>query len=283
VPACARLALDYDASLASVGYAAPRLLGAALARAIPGASHDDSALAAGASSAESSVSSLGLAVDLGCGTGLAGRLAKSHARRLIGVDLSGRMLELAAARGANQGAADTNTAGNAPAPRKPFGPHAVPTSALAALGVGLGRGAYSSSSGGLGGLGGGGGGGGGVGGLVHGVSEAAVLGPRMVRGRHYDEVALADGGDALDALEEHSVDLVLAADVRLIGAKKKMGHERAVTRVSGVLRSDSVGRSLWSPDYAPRNLCLAPRVCLACALRARPAACLPRCSASLAT
>jgi predicted TPR repeat methyltransferase len=39
----------------------------------------------------------GHALDLGCGTGLVGRLLRPHARRLTGVDLSANMLEKAAA------------------------------------------------------------------------------------------------------------------------------------------------------------------------------------------
>jgi predicted TPR repeat methyltransferase len=41
----------------------------------------------------------GLALDLGCGTGLCGPLIKPLAERLVGIDLSGRMIEQAFARG----------------------------------------------------------------------------------------------------------------------------------------------------------------------------------------
>ena len=49
-------------------------------------------------SAIGDVSNLGI-VDLGCGTGLAGAALKEHAGRLVGIDLSPEMLELAQGRG----------------------------------------------------------------------------------------------------------------------------------------------------------------------------------------
>jgi predicted TPR repeat methyltransferase len=74
-------AASFDAKLAMLSYRAPQLVAAMLA---------DAGVPADA----------GLDVlDAGCGTGLCGPLLKPYARRLVGVDLSGRMLEAAKPRG----------------------------------------------------------------------------------------------------------------------------------------------------------------------------------------
>jgi predicted TPR repeat methyltransferase len=65
----------------TLAYQAPELLRAAVARVVGTALHDLDVL------------------DLGCGTGLAGELFRPVARRLDGVDLSEKMLAVAAARG----------------------------------------------------------------------------------------------------------------------------------------------------------------------------------------
>ena len=67
-------AASFDAKLASLSYRAPQVVAAALA--------DAGAPATG----ELDV------LDAGCGTGLCGPLLRPYARRLVGVDLSGRML-----------------------------------------------------------------------------------------------------------------------------------------------------------------------------------------------
>jgi predicted TPR repeat methyltransferase len=75
-----RMAPTFDASLAALEYAAPRLLVAALSQAVP--------LAAG-----------GLVIlDAGCGTGLCGPMLRASARSLAGVDLSAGMLAKARER-----------------------------------------------------------------------------------------------------------------------------------------------------------------------------------------
>lgn len=73
-------AATFDENLASLGYRAPQLLADRLTR---------EALA------EASLDVL----DAGCGTGLCGPLLRPLARRLVGVDLSGGMVEKARARG----------------------------------------------------------------------------------------------------------------------------------------------------------------------------------------
>jgi predicted TPR repeat methyltransferase len=73
-------AQTFDAKLGRLDYAAPALVGRAVTE----------VLGTGAAVA--------LVVDLGCGTGLCGSHLRPHARRLEGVDLSGPMLEKAAAR-----------------------------------------------------------------------------------------------------------------------------------------------------------------------------------------
>ena len=73
---------QFETSLAGLGYASPSMIEAALLR--------DCADASGCLSSS-------LAVDLGCGTGLAGERLTSHCSgRLVGCDLSRRMLKLAA-------------------------------------------------------------------------------------------------------------------------------------------------------------------------------------------
>lgn len=76
-----RAAASFDTGLATLEYAAPRLLNAALGR-IPAFTRGDLAI-----------------LDAGCGTGLCGPLLRSRARRLVGVDLSAGMLALARDRG----------------------------------------------------------------------------------------------------------------------------------------------------------------------------------------
>lgn len=71
---------DFEATLASLGYRAPALLGAAVAEALPAAAALD-------------------VLDAGCGTGLCAPLLRPFAKRLVGVDLSPGMLALAGARG----------------------------------------------------------------------------------------------------------------------------------------------------------------------------------------
>jgi predicted TPR repeat methyltransferase len=76
-----QFAEHFDASLERLQYAAPVLISDALANAIPPNDRGSDVL------------------DIGCGTGLLGRLLRPGARRLTGVDLSKRMLEKARARG----------------------------------------------------------------------------------------------------------------------------------------------------------------------------------------
>ncbi len=72
----------FDAKLAHLNYRAPQIVADAVAAALPPpASQFD-------------------VVDIGCGTGLCGPLLKPWARRLVGCDLSGGMLERAGQRGA---------------------------------------------------------------------------------------------------------------------------------------------------------------------------------------
>jgi predicted TPR repeat methyltransferase len=71
---------SFDAKLASLSYRAPALVAAMLAGSDPAAATRLDVL------------------DAGCGTGLCGPLIAPHARRLVGVDLSGRMLAQAEAR-----------------------------------------------------------------------------------------------------------------------------------------------------------------------------------------
>ena len=76
-----QFAASFDTHLAQLKYRAPALVADALA-AVPGPA--DAALDV---------------ADLGCGTGLCGPLVRARARRLVGCDLSGAMLEHAARRG----------------------------------------------------------------------------------------------------------------------------------------------------------------------------------------
>ena len=73
-------AASFDAKLATLSYRAPVLVAAMLADANVGASRSLDVL------------------DAGCGTGLCGPLIAPYARRLVGVDLSERMLDQARAR-----------------------------------------------------------------------------------------------------------------------------------------------------------------------------------------
>jgi predicted TPR repeat methyltransferase len=75
-----QFAEHFDASLERLQYAAPVLISDALANAIPPNNTGFDVL------------------DIGCGTGLMGVLLRPAARRLVGVDLSRRMLEKARAR-----------------------------------------------------------------------------------------------------------------------------------------------------------------------------------------
>jgi predicted TPR repeat methyltransferase len=72
---------SFDAKLAALDYRAPQLVGEAVARllGVPALVHS--------------------IIDAGCGTGLCGPFLAPYARRLVGVDLSGNMLERARARG----------------------------------------------------------------------------------------------------------------------------------------------------------------------------------------
>ena len=72
----------FDARLAQLQYRAPQVVADAVAAALPSPARD-----------------LDVA-DLGCGTGLCGSLLRPWARRLVGCDLSGAMLERASGRGA---------------------------------------------------------------------------------------------------------------------------------------------------------------------------------------
>lgn len=71
----------FDAKLAQLNYRAPQVVADAVAAALPSLARD-----------------LDVA-DLGCGTGLCGSLLRAWARRLVGCDLSGAMLERASGRG----------------------------------------------------------------------------------------------------------------------------------------------------------------------------------------
>jgi predicted TPR repeat methyltransferase len=70
----------FDSNLKQLGYRAPELVTSALAQHSPGSGSLD-------------------ILDAGCGTGLCGPLLQPLRRRLVGVDLSARMLELARERG----------------------------------------------------------------------------------------------------------------------------------------------------------------------------------------
>lgn len=74
-------AASFDDVLAGLGYRAPAQIVAALERIFPSRTH---AL---------------VIADLGCGTGLLGKLVKPWAKKLVGVDLSGEMLNRARALG----------------------------------------------------------------------------------------------------------------------------------------------------------------------------------------
>lgn len=73
-------AANFDENLASLQYRAPQLIAERLAREAAGKAPVD-------------------LLDAGCGTGLCGPLVRSHARTLVGVDLSAAMVEKARARG----------------------------------------------------------------------------------------------------------------------------------------------------------------------------------------
>jgi len=73
-------AKEFDANLEQLGYRAPRIVAAALARFAPEAAMLD-------------------VLDAGCGTGLCGPLIRERCRSLVGVDLSERMLHSARSRG----------------------------------------------------------------------------------------------------------------------------------------------------------------------------------------
>jgi hypothetical protein len=74
-------ALDFDASLASLGYQAPKLLATAVANVLAESRKIQSS--SSSSYQETSNVPLSLAVDLGCGTGLCGSWIRSHASRLV--------------------------------------------------------------------------------------------------------------------------------------------------------------------------------------------------------
>ena len=74
-----RSAAGFDANLARLGYRAPNLVADALSRCTEGAM-------------------LAAALDAGCGTGLCGPLVRARCERLVGVDLSTKMLDLARTR-----------------------------------------------------------------------------------------------------------------------------------------------------------------------------------------
>jgi len=91
-------ARSFDANLGKLNYRAPELVAAALVRAArsgldAGAgTRLDAVLDAGAGAGLEAV------LDAGCGTGLCGPLLRPHCARLVGVDLSGQMVERARAR-----------------------------------------------------------------------------------------------------------------------------------------------------------------------------------------
>jgi predicted TPR repeat methyltransferase len=74
-------AASFDAKLEQLSYRAPQLIAGALGRVTP-----------------TPVADLAI-IDAGCGTGLCGPLLKPYASRLVGVDLSSKMLEAATLRG----------------------------------------------------------------------------------------------------------------------------------------------------------------------------------------
>jgi predicted TPR repeat methyltransferase len=73
-------ATNFDENLASLQYRAPQLIAERLGREAVGNAALD-------------------VLDAGCGTGLCGPLVRSHARTLVGIDLSAAMIEKARARG----------------------------------------------------------------------------------------------------------------------------------------------------------------------------------------
>ena len=73
-------AKSFDTKLSQLMYQAPQIIEALLAEVVPTPARDL------------------VVADAGCGTGLCGPLIAKYARRLVGVDLSGKMLEGAAAR-----------------------------------------------------------------------------------------------------------------------------------------------------------------------------------------
>lgn len=75
-----RYAKHYEESLTTLQYRVPRLVIQALERRFPGPAGEFDVL------------------DAGCGTGLCGELLRPWARRMVGVDLSGEMLQLARAK-----------------------------------------------------------------------------------------------------------------------------------------------------------------------------------------
>jgi predicted TPR repeat methyltransferase len=76
-----RFAATFDQNLANLGYQAPRLVAAALGKALPPGTM------------------LECVLDAGCGTGLCAPLLRAGARRLWGVDLSSKMVEAARGKG----------------------------------------------------------------------------------------------------------------------------------------------------------------------------------------
>jgi predicted TPR repeat methyltransferase len=75
-----RFAATFDRNLQNLGYRAPALVSDALVRLSGGAVLD-------------------AILDAGCGTGLCGELLRSHTRRLVGVDLSSGMIDVARGKG----------------------------------------------------------------------------------------------------------------------------------------------------------------------------------------
>lgn len=88
-------AASFDRNLAQLEYRVPELVSAALAQAGSRGGVQQAAVAAAATATPT----FGAVLDAGCGTGLCGPLLRPQCRRLVGADLSPKMLDRARERG----------------------------------------------------------------------------------------------------------------------------------------------------------------------------------------